>query len=72
MKQAIVMNTFSWQRHEVVCLSDGINQNEDEPNEPKKPRLEQNCLTQVVHDGSEIGVFLTVQVYKEDRGKVYG
>ena len=51
--QSVVMNTFGWQRLEVVRLND-VNE-EDEPNKPKRARLEQHSHTQLLHDGSEIG-----------------
>ena len=49
------MNSFGWQRLEVVRVNGRDDESEEEPNRAKRARLEQHCQTQLLHDGSEIG-----------------
>ena len=51
----MVVNTFGWQRVEVVQLSAGEGGSREQTSKPKRVRLEQDIQTQVLHDGSEIG-----------------
>ena len=52
----MVVNTFGWQRFEVVQLNVEGGRRE-EASQPKRPRLDQNNCTQMLHDGSEIGLY---------------
>ena len=55
-EHVVVLNTFAWQRLEVVCLNSCEEHNGDGPNKAKRARLENPGQTQMLHDGSEIGV----------------
>ena len=48
------MNTFGWQRLEVVHLNN-VEEESEEPSVPKRARMEKHSNTQLLHDGSEIG-----------------
>jgi hypothetical protein len=54
-----VVNTFGWQRFEVVQL-DVEGGGREEARKPKRAKLEQNNHTQMLHDGSEIGLFFSL------------
>ena len=51
----MVVNTFGWQRVEVVQLIAGEGGSGEQTSKPKRARLEQDTQTQILHDGSEIG-----------------
>ena len=51
----MVVNTFGWQRVEVVQLSGGERRSGEEASKAKRARLEHHNNTQMLHDGSEIG-----------------
>ena len=56
----MVVNTFGWQRVEVVQLNTRERGDGEEANMPKRARLEQNIQMQMLHDGSEIGLYFSL------------
>ena len=56
----MVVNTFGWQRFEVVQLDVEERVRGEEASKPKRARLEQCNQTQMLHDGSEIGLYFSL------------
>lgn len=56
----MVINTFSWQRFGVVQLDVEGGGRREEASKPKRARLEENIQTQILHNGSEIGLYLSL------------
>ena len=54
----MVVNSFGWQRFELVQLDVEERVRGEEASKPKRARLEQYNQTQMLHDGSEIGLYL--------------
>ena len=59
----MVINTFGWQRFEAVHLDVEEGGRREEANQPKRPRLERSNCTQMLHDGSEIGLYFCLCLY---------